>query len=1475
MFFPVQGKAQIYINEFLASNSDVITDPDFNESADWLELYNAENVPVNVGGYFISDNFDNKDKWQIPENTWIGAGSFLIIWADSRDQGLHASFNISASGEELAIFSKDGSLVDSVSFGIQNSDISMGRIPDGGKSWGYFAEPTPEAENNTEVFEGTTNNTPHFTPLGGIYQNAVTVNISNTFGGEIRYTLDGSEPLKTSALYNSSIQIDSTTLLRARIFQPGNIPGRIITHSYFIDSENEIGSLPVVSIATNPENFWDSIQGIYVQDFKPDWEVPINIELFENDGSDRAAFNLQAGTKINGLYSWQLPQKMLGVYFRKKYGEGKLDYPILFDKERNSYQSFALRASGSDWAYSLFRDGMTQSLTAENMDVDYQSYRPAVLFVNGKYMGINNIRAKVDDDLIIQSHNLLENEFDMVENENYAEAGSLDQYVGFDSLYHRDLSVQANFDTVATLMDIENFTDFVITEIYSQNTSVDHNIMAWKPKIGGKWKWILNDLDRGFFNPDENLIDFYAGKDVIPLNHLLNNEGYKKYFGKRLADHLFTTFDPLHVKKTIELYKNRIENEVPKHIIRWQGTSSKYGDPIYSYDYWESQINRLKRFADERPNYLLNDLINYGFEQSTPLTLNIYPANSGIVDFNSIKITQKTSNGAYPEKEEIVLYAQAKSGYEFKGWKLAKGEALISKEENWKFFDKGFEPDSNWQKPDFDDSSWIEGKAALGDGDDDENTVVSFGEDRRNKHITTYFRKSVSVENIENITELLINLKCDDGAVVYINGLEVFRLNMPDGEINFETTSNRSIAGSDEDKFTLFELSRNILLPGNNVVAVEVHQDDPRSSDISFDLEMVVKNDNEIEFYSKASLLNYIHSGNVSITAVFESDGSCILPELISEDITLSKDCSPYRVPNNVLVADSVSLTIKPGVELWFSDDVTMTVNGKLNVKGTYSEPVVFTGNPESEIQKWGILNFVNADTSILKNMIIEGASKGKHPLRENAAVSVFNSVLKIDSLVIDNVHENPVLGRYADISMTNTKLHSKVTGDLINVKYGKAFIDNCTFRGNTMPDTDAIDYDDVKDGIIKNSVIYDFYGFNSDGIDIGEKAKNVSVENVLVYNISDKGISVGQQSTVKISNSIFVNCNLGAGIKDSSRVYIDHCTYYGNGTPIAVYEKNIGDAGGNVVVSNSILSNAYDATVSADDKSTLEVSYSASDNDILSSGNNLFTDPEFKNPNLFDFELEATSACLGTASDGNMGAGLNPTIKFSQLFISAVAYSSDANSEVNEFIELTNPGSIELDIAGYEFTKGISYKFPEKTIIEAGEKIYVTYNAGAGFWLKSEERVFQWESGRLADEGETVQLQSPYGIVIDKIHYKADDSWPEVSDNEGIKLAANNLDNHFGKNWISTSLNTIVNVNEDLLTDKITGIYPNPTTGILYISNLKNKDTLVEVFNLHGVLIKSEMLNASHSQINISEQEAGIYIVRAFNSTRRIVLLK
>ena len=146
-----------------------------------------------------------------------------------------------------------------------------------------------------------------------MYTSALSVGLSSHTGWDIRFTMDGSEPDSTSALYSSAITFDTTSILRTRIFNEDMIPGPIATQSYFINENTVDGKLPLVSIATAPENFWDPARGIYVQDFKPAWEVPVNVELFENNGSDRAAFNQTAGTKVNGAASWRLPQKMLGI----------------------------------------------------------------------------------------------------------------------------------------------------------------------------------------------------------------------------------------------------------------------------------------------------------------------------------------------------------------------------------------------------------------------------------------------------------------------------------------------------------------------------------------------------------------------------------------------------------------------------------------------------------------------------------------------------------------------------------------------------------------------------------------------------------------------------------------------------------------------------------------------------------------------------------------------------------------------------------------------------------------------------------------------------------------------------------------------------------------------------------------------------------------------------------------------------------
>lgn len=164
--------------------------------------------------------------------------------------------------------------------------------------------------------------------------------------------------------------------------------------------------------------------------------------------------------------------------------------------------------------------------------------------------------------------------------------------------------------------------------------------------------------------------------------------------------------------------------------------------------------------------------------------------------------------------------------------------SVIASNSVWSYFDGGNTP-LQWNQLAFDASSWSVGNAELGYGDGDESTVVSYGSDSENKHITTYFRREFSIINPQQYSHLTINLLRDDGAVVYINGQEVWRSNMPSGPISPSTEANNTVAWPNEDDWHTMNVSAAYLENGTNVIAVEVHQDSPSSSDISFNLSMV------------------------------------------------------------------------------------------------------------------------------------------------------------------------------------------------------------------------------------------------------------------------------------------------------------------------------------------------------------------------------------------------------------------------------------------------------------------------------------------------------------------------------------------------------------------------------------------------------------------------------------------------------------
>jgi parallel beta-helix repeat protein len=1316
IFQSIYCHSQIVINEFSASNATQIEDADYADYSDWIELYNAGSSSVSLKGYYLTDNLGNPDKWQITESISITAGGYLLIWADGNDSGLHTSFKLSADGEEIGLYNSNLVIQDSVVYSEQKSDVSCGRKTNGSSDWGYFTTATPGSSNNTKVYTYLDCNVPEFSVKGGFYTSTINVELSSYLGGEIYYTLDGSEPELTSTKYTQAIAISSTTILRARIFKSDHVPGDVSTSSYFINENSVNAALPVVSIASNPDNFWDSKIGIYVQDYKPDWEVPINIELFENNGSDRAAFNELAGCKVNGLNSWELPQKMLGIYFRKQYGSSSLSYSLINQRNRSSHKDFALRASGNDWSNTMFRDILGQQATLLNMNLDIIGFKPSIVYVNGQYMGIHNIREKVDEDYIVSSYNIDEDSFDMVENETYAENGDLTAYNQLLTLLNKGLSSDANYNAVADIMNIENFTDYVITEMCVGNFSIDHNVMAWKPKDSGKWEWIVTDLDRGFTSASKYLISFYTGESVLPLKQLMNNAGYKAYFGKRLAAQLYTSFHPDRMNELIAERKAAIAAEMPNHIARWKGTTSGYGDAIPSYTYWETEVQKLATYVEARPAVLLKDLQNYGFSATSTLTLSTYPENVGSMKIEGLKIPATEWSGPYLKNLETTLSAEYVPGYTFIGW-------------------------------------------------------------------TTESTQSTTFPN---------------------------------------TTS----------------------------------------------------------YLTTSKDYNLTLTKDTHLFAVYNATGQCLIPEIISGDLTLDIECSPYLASGNITIQSGATLTIDAGVEIWMPEDASITINGVMNANGTANKGITFKLNPNVDQTQWGILFFKNTDsTSTLKHVTVEGASTGPDLAIEIATITAFNADLVLDHMTMENNYGCPIMARYSDVTLTNSKLHSDVTGDNINVKYGHGYIANCVFTGNDVADADAIDYDEVENGVVRNCIISDFNGYNSDAFDIGEKASNILIDSVTVCNITDKGVSLGQQTSGTVQNCVFINCTKGIGVKDSSNVTVNNCVFYGNVDAVACYEKNLGYAGGNAVITNSILSNSSDSAFYIDSKSTLKSNYCLTDeledNESTTNtiGNPLFESPSYNNFNLLSGSpaidagwYNGASTNIGTLTDASF---FEPRVMIYQFFVNG------DNLDLPEYIALYNPSSYSIDISNYAITKGVTATIPENTYLDSGEILYVTDYATANSWWLTTNQLIEWEDGKLSNNGETIQLENSFGQVVDFLTYN-EASWPAegFSGTNAFELIRPNLDNHFAESWETTSVSEIMDTTEAISGNSFT-MYPNPTNGVVIIKALSYENSVVKVYSCTGQLVTSTQLdNVGLGMLDLTEFLNGIYIIKIQEKAKKILLI-
>lgn len=676
----------ITLNEVVSSNSQSLQDED-GDYPDWIEFYFSGTGITDLSGYGLSDDKGDLYKWIFPSNTLI-SDNYLIVFASGKNTNYqHTNFAISSSGESLYLTHPQGSIIDSVLLAEMPPDVSYGCQPDGNANRFYFLSPTPGSENNTTAYITPTPFLVNFSPEGGLYTGSVNVTLSATDPEDlIYYTLDGSLPTQSSTLASNPIPISETQVVRARIVSDGVLSNLTTTHTYIIDKVTE---LPIISLSALPEDLWDSNDGIY-ENYESDREIPVHIEFFNAIGN--LAFSQDAGMKIHGGWSRNFPQKSFALFARSVYGESSFNYSIFPELPFESYESFILRNAGDDFEGTHLRDAMMQGLLSD-LDVETQAYQPSVIFLNGEYWGILNVREKLNEHYIEAHHGVAEEDLDMLEIEQEVIHGDADHYNALlDYIQSHDMTSVQAYNHIKEQIDLNNYLNYMVSELYVANVDwPGWNLKYWRPRTtNGKWRWIPYDLDGGFglAHPWEhgydNMFAFATATDgdgwpnppwsTLLFRKLLENNDFTSDFLNRYADCLNTIWKDSIVISKINLVRDRIASEISLHHERWD---------YLTYDDWEYEMGVLYEFASERESVVhAKTLSEFSLAGLARVELRIEPAIGGsILLNNNLYVGDSVWEGTYYQGIPVDVQAVTKTGYEFLGWDVdGSGESNSSLE---------------------------------------------------------------------------------------------------------------------------------------------------------------------------------------------------------------------------------------------------------------------------------------------------------------------------------------------------------------------------------------------------------------------------------------------------------------------------------------------------------------------------------------------------------------------------------------------------------------------------------------------------------------------------------------------------------------------------------------------------------------------------------------------------------------------------
>ncbi|MEY3084178.1 MAG: hypothetical protein RL037_358 [Bacteroidota bacterium] len=680
---------QVVINEYSCSNINGITDA-FGEREDWIELFNPTAAPVNLTGWYLSDKASNLTKWMIPSGS-INSNGYKMVYCSKRNtvngNQYHPNFNLSQTEGDWVILSNTfGNVVDSFKIVHKTkANHSVGRSTNAAADFKLFTTPTPNAANAGAINFYTP--TPILSVQAGFYPTAQTVTITcPNPAATIRYTLDGSTPTATSTLYSGPITINTTKVLRAIAFSTDQ-PSFTATNSYFINVSHTI---PVVSVCGT---------GVYTLVAGGNQIEPVGgFELFEDNGvfidEGEGDFN------EHGNDSWAYDQRGFDFILRDQYGyNGDLEHQIFPENSRDNFQRLILKPAASD-NYSFengahIRDAFIHTLSIRaDMKLDERTWRPCVLYLNGQYWGVYEIREKADD------HDYTDYYYDQDKfNLEYLKTwgGTWEEYGAPNALTNwnalknyiasNNMGNPTNFAYVDSLLNWESLCDYFMFNSFVVNQDwLNWNTSWWRglDPLGDKkkWRYSLWDMDATFGHyvnytgiPDNSANADPCNVENLPnpggqghteiLEKLINeNPIVEQYYITRYADLANTYFSCAYLIPLLDSMVNEIEPEMAAQCQLWGGT----------YNGWQNRVTQLRNFINSRCSALTAGMIDcYSLSGPFNVTFNVSPPLAGEIKVNSIWAPSYPWSTSYFGGIQTNLVAKAQPGFIFDHWEYTTG----------------------------------------------------------------------------------------------------------------------------------------------------------------------------------------------------------------------------------------------------------------------------------------------------------------------------------------------------------------------------------------------------------------------------------------------------------------------------------------------------------------------------------------------------------------------------------------------------------------------------------------------------------------------------------------------------------------------------------------------------------------------------------------------------------------------------------